>query len=141
MFFLYNINMLSSLTETSDQTPPKTVLNIEDNEENRRLVRRLLQFQGYNVLEAESAKQAMELLGTCIPDLILLDINMPDEDGYSLTIKLKMNPYLNKVPIVAITANALKGDRERTFQAGCDGYIEKPIDIEAFLDTMTRFIG
>jgi len=141
MFFLYNINMLSSFAEASDQAPPKTVLNVEDNEENRRLVRRLLQFQGYNVLEAESAKQAMELLVSCIPDLILLDINMPDEDGYSLTVKLKMNPSLNKVPIVAITANALKGDRERTFQAGCDGYIEKPIDIEAFLDTMNRFIG
>jgi two-component system, cell cycle response regulator DivK len=133
--------MLSSFTDANDQTPPKIVLNIEDNEENRRLVRRLLQYQGYNVLEAVSAKQALELLDTCIPDLILLDINMPDEDGYSLTMKLKMNPSLNKVPIIAITANALKGDRERTFQAGCDGYIEKPIDIEVFLDTMNRFIG
>lgn len=141
MFFLYNVNMLSSFAEASDQAPQKTVLNVEDNEENRRLVRRLLQFQGYNVLEAESAKQAMELLVSTIPDLILLDINMPEEDGYSLTMKLKTNPSLTKVPIVAITANALKGDRERTFQAGCDGYIEKPIDIEAFLDTMNRFIG
>ncbi len=133
--------MLSGFTDENDQSPQKTVLNVEDNEENRRLVRRLLQFQGYNVLEAESASQALELLGTCVPDLILLDINMPDEDGYSLTMKLKMNPNLRKVPIVAITANALKGDRERTFQAGCDGYIEKPIDIEAFMDTMNRFIG
>jgi two-component system cell cycle response regulator DivK len=133
--------MLSGFTDENDQPPQKTVLNVEDNEENRRLVRRLLQFQGYNVLEAESASQALELLGTCVPDLILLDINMPDEDGYSLTMKLKMNPNLRKVPIVAITANALKGDRERTFQAGCDGYIEKPIDIEAFMDTMNHFIG
>jgi two-component system cell cycle response regulator DivK len=126
--------------EEVGQLPPKTILNVEDNEENRRLVKRLLQFQGYNVLEAENAKKALELLETNIPDLILLDINMPDEDGYSLTMKLKMNPKLGKVPIVAITANALKGDRERTFQAGCDGYIEKPIDIETFLDTMNQFI-
>ena len=119
----------------------KTVLNVEDNEDNRRLVRRLLLFQGYNVIEASSARQALELLQTCKPDLILLDINMPEEDGYSLTIKLKNNPLLGKTPIVAITANALKGDRERTFQAGCDDYIEKPIDIEAFLETMNKFIG
>jgi len=133
--------MLSSFTDKNVQTPLKIVLNVEDNEENRRLVRRLLQYQGYDVLEAVSAKQALELLETCIPDLILLDINMPDEDGYSLTMKLKMNPTLNKVPIVAITANALKGDRERTYQAGCDGYIEKPIDIDAFLEMMNHFIG
>jgi two-component system cell cycle response regulator DivK len=112
--------------EEVGQLPPKTILNVEDNED--------------NVLEAENAKKALELLETNIPDLILLDINMPDEDGYSLTMKLKMNPKLGKVPIVAITANALKGDRERTFQAGCDGYIEKPIDIETFLDTMNQFI-
>ncbi len=133
--------MLSSFIDTTSQEFPKTVLNVEDNEENRRLIRRLLQFQGFNVLDAANAKQAMEVLGSCIPDLILLDINMPDEDGYSFTTKLKENPYLNRVPIIAITANALKGDRERTFQAGCDGYIEKPIDIDIFLETMNRFIG
>ncbi len=118
----------------------KTVLHVEDNDDNRILVRRLLIFGGYNVVEAENAIQAISMLETCKPDLILLDINMPEVDGYTLTMQLKSNPIYNHIPIVAITANALRGDRERTYQAGCNGYIEKPIDIDAFLDNVDGYI-
>ena len=118
----------------------KTVLHIEDNFDNRLLVRRLLQAYGYRVIEAESAAAAHEILRTFLPDLILMDINMPDMDGYLLTTQLKATPHLTQVPIVAITANVMKGDRERSLNAGCDGYIEKPIDVYRFVDQIERFM-
>jgi two-component system cell cycle response regulator DivK len=119
----------------------KLVLHVEDNHDNRLLVRRILQASGYEVLEAENAKTARSILQSKKPDLILMDINMPDEDGYTLTNELKSLPHLTGIPIVAITANVMKGDRERTFSAGCDGYIEKPIDVDRFIEQVERFIG
>jgi two-component system, cell cycle response regulator DivK len=119
----------------------KTVLHVEDNFDNRLLVRRLLQAYGYNVMEAENANMARQMLKNTRPDLILMDINMPDVDGYTLTNELKSLPHLMGVPIVAITANVMKGDRERTLSAGCDGYIEKPIDVDKFIEQVERFIG
>lgn len=119
----------------------RTVLHVEDNFDNRLLVRRLLQAYGYTVIEAENASKAREVLKTNQPDLILMDINMPDVDGYTLTNELKAMPKLQGIPIVAITANVMKGDRERTLSAGCDGYIEKPIDVDKFIDQVDRFIG
>lgn len=118
----------------------KTILHIEDNFENRILVRRLLQSASYNVIEAENALQAINHLRTTRPDLILMDINMPDVDGYTLTSKLKTVPSIRKIPIIAITANAMRGDKEKTMRAGCDGYIEKPIDIDTFLDKVEYFL-
>jgi two-component system, cell cycle response regulator DivK len=122
-------------------TAEKLVMHVEDNAENRLLVRRLLQAYGYQVIEAENAAGARALVKTAQPDLILMDINMPDEDGYTLTNDLKLLPHLELVPIVAITANVMKGDRERTLSAGCDGYIEKPIDVDRFIEQVERFIG
>ena len=119
----------------------KTVLHVEDNFDNRLLVRRLLQAFGYAVIEAENASMAREMLQTHRPDLILMDINMPDVDGYTLTNELKAMPKLQGIPIVAITANVMKGDRERTLSAGCDGYIEKPIDVDKFIDQVEQFLG
>ncbi len=118
----------------------KSVLHIEDNSENRLLVRRLLQADGFEVLEAENARQALEALRTIIPDIILLDINMPDMDGYTLTSKIKSTPALHNIPIVAITANVMRGDREKVFKAGCDGYIEKPIDVDRFCEQVFAFL-
>ncbi len=118
----------------------KTILHIEDNTENRLLVRRLLQADGYEVLEAESARQALDALKAIIPDIILLDINMPDMDGYTLTSRIKSTPALHDIPIVAITANVMRGDREKVFNAGCDGYIEKPIDVDRFTDQIAAFL-
>lgn len=119
----------------------KLVLHVEDNPDNRMLVRRLLNAFGYQVVEAENAAQARALVQTIRPDLILMDINMPDVDGYTLTNELKLLPNLMGIPIVAITANVMKGDRERTLSAGCDGYIEKPIDVDRFLEQVEQFIG
>jgi two-component system cell cycle response regulator DivK len=117
-----------------------TILHIEDNPENRILVRRLLQVEGYHILEAENAQQALHILSNHSPRLILVDINMPDMDGYTLTSKIRELPEHHCVPVVAITANVMKGDREKTFQAGCDGYIEKPIDADKFGEQIARFL-
>lgn len=116
------------------------ILHVEDNFENRMLVRRLLLSEGYQVIEAEQATQALEILKTTIPALILMDINMPDMDGYTLTNTIKAMPQMAGIPIIAITANVMKGDREKTLQAGCDGYIEKPIDVDRFLEQVDRFL-
>ncbi len=119
----------------------KTILHIEDNFDNRLLVRRILMASGYRVVEAENAYQARDMLAKVKPDLILMDINMPDVDGYALTQEIKSLPSLKNVPIVAITANVMKGDRERTLNAGCDGYIEKPIDVDKFIDQVEEHLG
>jgi two-component system cell cycle response regulator DivK len=118
----------------------KSILYIEDNFENRTLVRRLLLSLGYNVLEAGNAAQALDVLANNHPDLILMDINMPDVDGYTLTQQIKAMPEFKKVPVIAITANVMRGDREKSLEAGCDGYIEKPIDVDRFLDQIADLI-
>jgi two-component system, cell cycle response regulator DivK len=122
-------------------TVEKTVLHIEDNSDNRMLVRRLLQAFGYNVIEAENAVQAREMLQSHKPNLILMDINMPGVDGLTLTNEIKAVPQFHDIPIVAITANVMKGDRERTLDAGCNGYIEKPIDVDQFIELIESFIN
>ena len=119
----------------------KKILYVEDTFENRLLIRRLLQFEGYIVLEAENARKALEVLRKVTPDLILMDINMPDIDGYTLTTWLRTVPRLMYTPILALTANVMRGDKERSLSAGCDGYIQKPIDIDAFTSTIERFIN
>jgi len=116
-------------------------MHIEDNSENRLLVKRILISEGYRVIEANCASSALNLLKTNRPDVILMDINMPDLDGYTLTSQLKSLPQFANTPIIAITANVMKGDREKSLQSGCDDYIEKPIDIDRFIDLIARFIG
>lgn len=118
---------------------PKKILHIEDNFENRILIRRLLQAEGFDLIEAENAAEALELLKNHQPDLILMDMNMPDIDGYTLTHQLRNRPELAAIPIIAITANVMKGDREKSMEAGCDGYIEKPIDVDRFIDQVNLF--
>jgi two-component system, cell cycle response regulator DivK len=117
-----------------------TILYVEDNADNRTLVRRILMAEGYNLLEAVNAAQALETLQDNKPDLILMDINMPDMDGYSLTAKIKDTPGLESIPIIALTANVMRGDRERSLEAGCDGYIQKPIDIDLLSEQIERFL-
>ena len=117
-----------------------TILYVEDNLDNRTLVRRILTAEGYTLLEAANATQALEILKTTHPDLILMDINMPDMDGYSLTAKIKETPRFETTPIIALTANVMRGDRERSLEAGCDGYIQKPIDIDKLSDQIEHFL-
>jgi len=106
------------------------VLYIEDNSENRLLVRRVLEAEGYSILEATDGPSGVETAVQEQPDLILLDINLPEVDGYELAGRFREMPSLKQVPILAVTANVMLGDRERTLAAGCDGYIPKPIDID-----------
>ena len=117
-----------------------TILYVEDNIANRRLVNRILQAAGYTVLEAGNAQETFEILNNENPDLILMDINMPDIDGYTLTGQLKEIPKLSNVPIIALTANVMRGDRERTIAAGCDGYIQKPVDVDTLPEQVAQYL-
>ncbi len=120
----------------------KTILYVEDNLANRILVRRVLEAEAYTVLEAANAEEALQIIQSQnVPlSLILMDINMPDLDGYTLTGKIKQIPEMKNIPIVALTANVMKGDRERSLEAGCDGYIQKPIDVDALPQQIASFL-
>lgn len=118
-----------------------TILYVEDNPDNRLLVRRILLSEDYGLLEAQNAAQALEMLKDSHPDLILMDINMPDMDGYTLTSRIKTMPGFERVPIIALTANVMRGDKEKTLEAGCDGYIQKPLDIDQLLREVERFLS
>ncbi|MBV6465468.1 MAG: Polar-differentiation response regulator DivK [Anaerolineales bacterium] len=119
----------------------RVILYVEDNLENRILIRRVLEAEGYAMAEASNAEDAMKKIHLVKPDLILMDINMPDVDGYSLTSQIKSTPGFASVPIVAVTANVMRGDRERSLEAGCDGYIQKPIDIDVLSQQIERFLA
>ncbi len=116
------------------------ILYVEDNAENRLLIRRILMAEGFSILEAANAAQALDVLQTAQPDLILMDINLPEVDGYTLTTQLKTVPKLSSVPIVALTANVMRGERERTLEAGCDGYIQKPVDVDLLPIQISRYL-
>ena len=110
------------------------ILYIEDDPSNRLLVRRILEAEGYSITEAVSGLEGLEAATRMKPDLILLDINLPEMDGYDLARLFRETPGLQQVPILALTANVMKGDRERSLEAGCDGYIQKPIDVDRLPD-------
>ncbi len=116
------------------------ILYIEDNPENRLLVRRILQAEGYTIVEAVDGPSGLEAAKASPPDLILLDINLPEMDGYELVGLLRQIPGLANTPIIALTAYALKGDRERILAAGCDGYIQKPIDVDSLPVQVASFL-
>jgi two-component system, cell cycle response regulator DivK len=117
-----------------------TILYVEDNPDNRMLIRRVMAVEGYMVEEADSAKEALEKLKSLRPNLILMDINMPEMDGYTLTSHIRQMPNMGGIPIVALTANVMKGDREKSLEAGCDGYIQKPIDIDTIVAQIERYL-
>jgi two-component system, cell cycle response regulator DivK len=118
----------------------RTVLLIEDNEQNRYLATYLLEQHGYNVISAIDGRRGLELAQTLIPDLILLDIQLPTMDGYEVATALRTIASLRNTPIVAVTSYAMLGDREKALAAGCNGYIEKPIDPESFVAEIAVFI-
>ena len=118
-----------------------TILYVEDNVDNRTLVRRVLLSEDYNMIEAVNAAEALKVLENTTPDLILMDINMPDMDGYTLTSKIKTTPGFERIPILALTANVMRGDKEKTLEAGCDGYIQKPLDIDQLVREVERFLA
>ena len=118
----------------------KTILIVEDNERNRKLVKVILKAKGYVILEAEDASSAFRELEKTIPDLILMDIGLPQMSGLELTKQIKLREEIKGVPIVALTAHAMIGDREGILAAGCDDYISKPIDINEFPKTIAEIL-
>ena len=118
------------------------ILYIEDNPDNLLLVKRVLQAGGYNVLEAVNGNEGLDIAQNEDVDMILLDINLPDIDGYEVARRLRnsMDPRLTYVPIIAITANALKGDAEKALDAGCDVYMSKPINIRELRARVEAFV-
>ncbi len=119
----------------------KTILVIEDNELNLKLVRTLLELAEYTVLEADNAEQGISLALEHAPDLILMDIQLPGLDGLSATKQILTDQRLKHIPIVAVTSFAMEGDKEKAINAGCSGYISKPIDTRNFVNEVTSFLG
>lgn len=118
-----------------------TVLVIEDNEQNIYLATFLLKNSGYQVIQARSGEEGLALSQKNKPDLILLDIQLPEMDGYEVVRRLKCQPATAEIPVVAVTSYAMAGDRETILGAGCHGYVEKPIDPDTFVATVTAFLN
>lgn len=116
------------------------VLIIEDNEQNLYLSTFLLEKHGYEVFQARDGREGIELAGQVIPSIILLDIQLPEMDGYAVAKELRNNQKLADVPIVAVTSYAMIGDRERIIAAGCTGYIEKPINPDTFISQIEEYL-
>jgi CheY-like chemotaxis protein len=119
----------------------KRILLIEDNAVNRRLAQFLLKSQGYEVWEVTSAPEAFESLKEKRPDLILMDIQLPGMDGLTATRQLKADPTTRNIPVLAVTSYAMKGDEVKAFEAGCSGYVTKPIDKTVFLEAVAKALG
>jgi len=115
------------------------ILYVEDNFENKLFVRRVIESMGHEMLEAETGYQSLDMAAERPPDLILMDINIPGMDGLETTVKFKGNRNLAHIPVIALTANAMKGDRERCLKAGCDGYLQKPIGVSDLRKTVQEY--
>ena len=119
----------------------KKVLIVEDNELNMKLFHDLLDAHGYQTLQTRDGIEALEIARTNRPDLILMDIQLPEVSGLEVTKWIKEDDSLRSIPVVAVTAFAMKGDEEKIREGGCEGYIAKPISIPTFLDTVSRFLN
>ena len=120
---------------------PKTVMIVEDNELNMKLFHDLLEAHGYHTVGTRNGIEALDLARKHHPDLILMDIQLPEVSGLEVTKWLKEDPELRAIPVVAVTAFAMKGDEERIRRGGCEAYISKPISIVSFLDAVRRHLG
>jgi two-component system cell cycle response regulator DivK len=119
----------------------KTVLIVEDNELNMKLFRDLLEAHGYQTAGTSNGFEALDLVRKLRPDLILMDIQLPQVSGLEVTKWIKDDPELRSIPVVAVTAFAMKGDEERIREGGCEAYLSKPISVGKFIETVRRFIG
>ncbi len=118
----------------------KTILIVEDNELNMKLFNDLLQAHGYATLQVKDGRSVVEITRANRPDLILMDIQLPEISGLEITKMLKADDDLRAIPVVAVTAFAMKGDEQKIRDGGCDGYIAKPISVTSFLQTVSRFL-
>src|SRR5271169_2193134 len=119
---------------------PKKILVVEDNEQNRILMRQILKYHGYEVLEAADGAAGLKLAREHMPDLILLDLQMPVMGGFTVIRELRNTPELNKLKVIAVTSFAMKGDREKALEAGFDEYVTKPIDTRKFVEIVKNII-
>jgi two-component system, cell cycle response regulator DivK len=117
------------------------ILIAEDNEINRELLRELLEIRGYSVVDASDGQEALNVIEQTHPDLLLLDIGMPVLDGFAVIRKIRQNSQLAKLPVVAVTAYAMQGDRDRILNSGFDGYLSKPIDASALAAELDRLLN
>lgn len=118
----------------------KTVLIVEDNELNMKLFHDLLEAQGYDTLQTKDGREALQLAREHHPDLVLMDIQLPEVSGLEVTKWIKEDEKLRDIPVIAVTAFAMKGDEEKIRQGGCEAYIAKPISVSEFLETVQKFI-
>jgi len=132
--------MMSAMEKLDMPALPKTVLVVEDNELNMKLFHDLLEVHGYNIIEARTGPEALKAANEHHPDLILMDIQLPEVSGLEVTQKIKENPELADIPVIAVTAFAMKGDEERIRQGGCEDYIAKPISVASFLEKVKRYL-
>ena len=116
------------------------ILYVEDNFENKLFVRRVIESMGHEMIEAETGLDSLMIAAEKKPDLILMDVNIPGMDGLETTVKFKQNPKLSHIPIIALTANAMKGDRERCLAAGCDGYMQKPVGVSDLRRQIQQYV-
>ena len=119
----------------------KTVMIVEDNELNMKLFHDLLEAHGYSTVGTRSGTEALGLARQHLPDLILMDIQLPEVSGLEVTKWLKGDPDLQRIPVVAVTAFAMKGDEERIREGGCEAYLSKPISVGKFIETVRHFLG
>jgi CheY-like chemotaxis protein len=120
----------------------RKILVVEDNDMNMQLVEFLLEEGGYDIVKAASGEEALAITrgqGSA-PDLILMDIHLPGMDGLSVVREMKANEHTSRVPILALTAHAMRGDKDRFLEAGCDGYISKPIDVKTFISSIEQYL-
>ncbi|HEY2177383.1 MAG TPA: response regulator [Caulobacteraceae bacterium] len=120
---------------------PKTILIVEDNDLNMKLFHDLLRAQGYEVLQSREGVQGFQMARERRPDLIVMDIQLPAISGLEVTRWLKEDPLLASIPVVAVTAFAMKGDESRILEGGCEAYIAKPISVTSFLEIIARLVG
>jgi two-component system cell cycle response regulator DivK len=118
----------------------KRILVIEDHEENRRLLRDLLTSFGYELIEALTGEEGLTAAAAQVPDLILMDIQLPGIDGYETTRRIKANPALRDIPVIAVTSYALSGDDVKALEAGCDAYVTKPFDPAELLERIRGYL-
>ncbi len=116
------------------------ILVVEDQEDNRRIIRDLLTSAGYETIEALTGQEGVTVAETHLPALVLMDIQLPDFDGYEATRRIKANPKLSAIPIIAVTSYALSGDDVKAYEAGCDAYVSKPYSPRALLAKIREFI-
>ena len=132
---------LQSPNQNGNGTQPKRVLIVEDNELNMKLFNDLLEAHGYYTLQTKDGVEALRMARTHRPDLILMDIQLPEVSGLEVTKWLKEDDDLRSIPIIAVTAFAMKGDEQKIRDGGCEAYIAKPISVASFMSTVDRFLS